>query len=62
MQKTNDFFKCHLTVSYKNSSGFLCTYFSVKHRPFLYLLCYVSAINPLLFLYIVAHSFYSALW
>src|SRR5690606_4992357 len=43
------------SVQYKNSSGFSLTNFSVKHRPFLYLLTFVLAIKPLLFLYIVRH-------
>ena len=34
-----------LTVSYKNSSGFSRTNFSVKQRPFLYLLTLVSDKN-----------------
>jgi hypothetical protein len=36
------------------SGGFLLINFSVKYRPFLYLLTFVLAIKPLLFLYIVA--------
>ena len=43
--------KLNKTVSYKNSSGFLGTNYSVKHIPFLYLLTFVLAIKPLLFLY-----------
>jgi len=46
---------CILTVLVKNSSGFITTNFSVKHRPFLYLHTFVLAIKPLLFLYIVVH-------
>ena len=51
-----------LTVSYKNSSGFSRTNFSVKHRPFLYLLTFVLVIKPLLFLYIVSGCLYSQMF
>ena len=46
-------------VEYKNSSGFTRTNFSVKHRPFLYLLTLVLSIKPLLFLYIVVSWLFS---
>ena len=51
--------KLPTTVQYKNSSGFLHTNFSVKHRPFLYLFHFVLAIKPLLFLYIVVSWLFS---
>jgi hypothetical protein len=51
--------ECDPTVTYKNSSGFLCTNFSVKYRPYLNLLTVVLAIKPLFFIYVVGKRFYS---